>query len=73
MEWINAKVRGPNREELDQSEKWDFLCRVLVPVSGGTAQGDTRIIHYDPLEECWTCNGIIVTHWMSLPALPVKQ
>lgn len=69
-EWISVKDRLPNEEELKRSEKWEFLCRVLIPENGGGASKETIVIGYDILDKQWVCNGMIITHWMPLPEPP---
>lgn len=70
MEWISVNYRSPNNEELKRSECFEFLCRVLIPEKGGNVCKKTLVIKYDILDKQWVCDGMIVTHWMPMPAPP---
>lgn len=69
-DWISVNDRNPNNEELKRSECFEFLCRVLIPEKGGNVCEKTIVIKYDILDKQWVCDGMIVTHWMPLPAPP---
>lgn len=70
-EWISVNDRLPNKDELDESASWEFMCCCLVPDEiGGTYMRKIRIIQYDILDKRWDCARIIVTHWMNIPKFP---
>lgn len=69
-DWISVNDRNPNNEELKRSECFEFLCRVIIPEKGGNVCKKALVIKYDILDKQWECDGMIVTHWMPLPAPP---
>lgn len=70
MNWIRVNDRLPNKDELNKSANWEFLCCVMVPEHGGNFYKTIRIISFDIFDKNWRCEGIIITHWMPLPELP---
>ena len=68
-------------KELDEKQRWipvterlpdDFsenLCRVIRPIPGGKYVRETKVLWCD-YDKSWSCEGLIVTHWMPLPEPP---
>ena len=60
--WIPVTERLPD----DFSEN---LCRVIRPIPGGKYVRETKVLWCD-YDKSWSCEGLIVTHWMPLPEPP---
>ncbi len=64
MEWISVKDRMPEKSG-------NYLC-TIVKCFRWTPQKCLRILWFDHLNKCWTCENCdgIITHWMPLPEFP---
>ena len=65
QKWIPVTERLPD----DFSEN---LCRVIRPIPGGKYVRETRVLWCD-YDKSWSCEGLIVTHWMPLPEAPKEE
>lgn len=61
-QWISVKEKLPELYE-------PCLCCVVIPLCGGNYSRKVKMLIFNG-KNGWDCNGIIVTHWMHLPALP---
>lgn len=64
QKWIPVTERLP--DEFEQ-----FLCVVIRPIQGGKYVREYRVLWCD-YDRIWNCEGLIVTHWMPLPAPPAE-
>lgn len=68
-EWISTKDRVPTMADWHESDTGRYLCSVIIP-DKGLYKSNIVVLGYDTVERHWTCEGMIVTHWMQLPHLP---
>lgn len=63
--WIPVTERLPERME-------QYLCIVLRPIPGGKYVRGMKVLWCDH-DNHWSCEGLIVTHWMPLPEPPKED
>lgn len=62
LKWIPVTERLP--DSFDQ-----YLCVVMRPIPGGKYVREMKTLWCD-YDKKWSCEGLIVTHWMELPCMP---
>lgn len=62
QKWIPVSEQMP--DSFDQ-----YLCTVMRPIPGGRYVIEMKVLWCD-YDKKWSCEGLIVTHWMELPCMP---
>jgi len=62
-EWTSIKEKCPDKSDC-------YLCNVIIPYENGRHITSLKLLRWYAGHGYFSCEGMIVTHWMPVPKAP---